>query len=153
MMYSNSLYSRNAGVQNQQSMMEQKRVDNRQSYNAHKMDAPESFGSNSGDMTLDAMERRGLQIKIRTERDSDIAQAGDLMLRFGYYLNQAWDVKNTGLNLMKYYTYWKVTDIWINQGEGVNQRALIDIQNAFFRGVTVWSNPDKIGKVTIYDNE
>lgn len=148
----NSGYTRDTSVTNAQITMEQKRIDNQQIYKAHQLDAPVSYGNNSGDMTLDEMERRGLQIKIRTERDSDISQAGDLMLRFGYYLNQAWDVKKTGLNLMKHYTYWKVADMWINQGEGVNQDSLIDIQDAFFRGVTVWKNPDEIGKVTIYGN-
>ena len=57
------------------------------------------------------------------------------------------------LNIMNYFTYWKASDIWINSGEGVNQKAVKDIQNIFEKGVTIWSDPTKIGKVSVYDNQ
>ena len=132
--------------------MEQKRQANQQQYYTAQLSAPTQFGSDNGDPTLDAFERKGLQVKVRTQSAGNIAQAGDLMLRFGYSLNQVWNVTDSGLNLMKHFTYWEAADIWINEGEGVNQDAQSDIQSAFERGVTVWANPNEIGKVSIYDN-
>lgn len=148
----NSGYARGTSVANAQVSLEQRRIENQQDYKSKRFAAPMKIGANSGDYTLDAMERRGLQIKVRTKRKGDIAQIGDLMLRFGYALQQIWDVKNSGLNIMKNYTYWKADDIWINLGEGVAQNAQNDIKDAFMNGVTVWSDPTKVGKVSIYDN-
>lgn len=149
---SNSGYTRGTGVENAQITLEQRRISNQQKYNSSRLAAPVQYGTTSGDATLDAFERRGLQIKVRTQSDGNIAQAGDLMLRYGYALNQVWNVNDSGLLLMKHFTYWKASDIWINEGDGVNQDAQSDIQSAFESGVTVWSNPNEIGKVSIYDN-
>ena len=148
----NSGYTREQTVDNAKITLEQRRIENLQNYRSKALSNPIAYGSTNGDMTLDAFERRGLQVKIKTELDGYIAQAGDLMLRYGYALNQVWDIGNSGLTLMKYFTYWKASDIWINEGAGVNQGAQQDIKSAFENGVTVWDNPDKIGKVSIYDN-
>lgn len=148
----NSTYTRQTGVENAQITLEQKRIANQQLYYSSRLSAPVQYGTTSGDPTLDAFERRGLQVKIRRQSDGNIAQAGDLMLRFGYALNQVWNVANSGLTLMKHFTYWKAQDIWINEGEGVYQGAQADIRQAFENGVTVWSDPEEIGKVSIYDN-
>lgn len=148
----NSGYTRDIGILNAQITLEQKRIANQQNYQTNKLAAPIQYGQTSGNATLDAYARRGLQFKVRTQSDGDIAQVGDLMLRYGYALNQVWDVNASGLCLMKHYTYWKASDLWINEGEGVNQNAQRDIQKAFLKGVTVWDNPEDIGKVSIYDN-
>lgn len=148
----NSNYTRNNTVDNAKITLEQQRINNQQQYNSYRLNAPVEYGETSGDATLDAFERKGLQVKIRTQSDGNIAQAGDLMLRFGYALNQVWNVENSGLTLMKHFTYWKASDIWINEGEGVNAGALNDIQRIFENGVTVWSNPNEIGKVNLYEN-
>ena len=149
---SNSWYTRWRTVENAKGTLTQKRISNDYAYKQAAMNAPAQYGSYSGDASLDAFERRGIQIKVRTQSDGNIAQAGDLMLRYGYALNQVWNIDESGLTLMKHYTYWKASNIWINEGEGVNQDAQADIQAAFERGVTVWNNPDDIGKVSIYDN-
>lgn len=148
----NSGYLRENAVDNAKITLEQKRIANQQQYYTSRLSAPTQYGADSGDPTLDAFQRRGLQVKVRTQADGDIAQAGDIMLRYGYALNQVVNVQETGLCCMKNFTYWKASDIWINEGEGVNQNAQRDIQRAFESGVTVWKDPDKIGKVSIYDN-
>lgn len=149
---SNANYTRLNAVKNAKISLEQRRISNRNQYYSYRLAAPVEYGATTGDPTLDAFERRGLQIKIRTQAKGEIAQAGDLMLRYGYALNQVWNVMQSGYVLMKHFTYWKAADIWINEGSGVNQDAQKDIQRAFENGVTIWSNPDEIGKVSIYDN-
>lgn len=148
----NSSYLRENAVDNAKITLEQKRITNQQQYYSSRLSAPTQYGVNSGDPTLDAFQRRGLQFKVRTQADGDIAQAGDIMLRYGYALNQVVNVQETGLCCMANFTYWKAADIWINEGEGVNQNAQRDIQRAFENGVTVWKDPTKVGKVSIYDN-
>lgn len=149
---SNADYSRDASVENaQQGMTVAQRTATR-TYQTHRNDAPIQRGSYSGDATLDLFERRGVQFKVRTQRECDIAQAGDMMLRFGYALNQNWDVEASGLKIMKHFTYWKAKDVWVNDGSGVTNTAQHAIQIILERGVTVWNDPDEIGKVGIYGN-
>ena len=149
---SNADYSRDMSVENaQQGMTVAQRTATR-TYQTHQNDAPIQRGAYSGDATLDQFERRGIQFKIRTQRECDIAQAGDMMLRFGYALNQNWDVEESGLKVMKHFTYWKAKDVWVNDGSGVTNTAQYAIQSIFERGVTVWNDPDEIGKVGIYGN-
>lgn len=74
------------------------------------------------------------------------------MLRFGYALNQNWNVEASGLKVMKHFTYWKAQDVWVNYGSGVTNTAQYAIQSILERGVTVWNDPDEIGKVGIYGN-
>lgn len=150
---SNSGYTRNSSVSNEQVTLVQKQYDMSQTYLKHKMDETIIIGANSGDYTLDAFERRGIQIKIRTQTKGAISQAGDVMLRYGYMLNQIWDMHTHSLTPMKHFSFWKANEIWVNTGSGVNQDAQNDIKEAFLNGVTIWSNPEEIGKVSIYDNQ
>lgn len=149
---SNADYSRDTSIKNaKQGMTVAQRTATR-TYQTHQNDAPIQRGTYSGDATLDLFERRGIQFKVRTQRECDIAQAGDMMLRFGYALNQNWDVEASGLKIMKHFTYWKARDVWVNDGSGVTNTAQYAIQSILERGVTVWNDPDEIGKVGIYGN-
>ena len=114
--------------------------------------APVPYGSYSGSMAPDYMGTRGVQIKVRKQSDSAIRQAGDMFTRYGYALNQAWDVRDSGLNLMKHFTYWKASDIWLDDRRSSTNLVNNTISEIFLRGVTVWRNPDEIGRVDFYDN-
>lgn len=96
--------------------------------------------------------QNGVQFRLRTQSDSAIAQASAQFARFGYKLNQLWDVQGTGLTLMKNFTFWKASDIWVDVRNVAGSEVCDAIGDMFRNGVTVWSNPDKIGKVGIYDN-
>ena len=72
--------------------------------------------------------------------------------RYGYALEQSWDVHSTGFKLMKNFTYWKAQDVWVDV-RGSGRSDVADAISAILRnGTTVWSNPEMIGKVSIYDN-
>lgn len=84
-----------------------------------------------------------------TQSAANIARAGDEMLRFGYMLDRQY--KFTKWNVGRYFTYWKLKDYWIRDN------AIADYYQDAIRfflmgGVTVWADPSKIGKVSIYDN-
>lgn len=96
--------------------------------------------------------QNGIQFRLRTQSDSAIAQTAAQFARFGYMLNQIWDVQSSGLNLMKNFTYWQASDVWVDVRNVASSDVGDIISNMFRNGVTVWSDPDKIGKVGIYDN-
>jgi hypothetical protein len=113
---------------------------------------PTPIGKTNGNPTTDYMENRGVQIKVKTQSDSAIRQTGDTFARYGYALNQVWDVKNSGLKLMQHFTYWKASDIWVDDRQSSNNIVQEFITKMFLQGVTVWNNPNEIGRVRIYDN-
>ena len=99
----------------------------------------------------DVYQRRGVRFNVRTQTKSAISQVGDAFLRYGYALHRTWDMSN-GFHYGKHFTFWKAEDIWINEGEGLSGNAVNIIGDIFLKGVTVWRNPNEIGKVSIYDN-
>lgn len=106
----------------------------------------------SGNAEMYSYGMNGIQFRLRTQSESAIKQTVAQFARFGYNLNQIWNVKDTGLNLMETFTYWKASDIWID----IRKAATFGIENAlkniFKNGVTVWKSPNLIGKVDIYAN-
>ena len=106
----------------------------------------------SGNPQPDYMRTRGVQIKVKTQSDSAIRQTGDTFARFGYTLNQIWDVATSGLKLMRHFTYWKAAEIWVDDRKSSNNAINNFIHNMFLNGVTVWNDPTEIGKINVYDN-
>ena len=87
--------------------------------------------------------------QVVTQNEGAIAAAGDEMLRFGYHCNLNW--RFDGWQKMKYFTYWKVADMWIDDFRLPDAYA-DRIRFTLMGGVCVWRSPDIIGKVSIYDN-
>lgn len=108
-------------------------------------------GVYANDPKLDVQQRRGIAVRVKTQRQSDIAQAAAQFARFGYNLNQVWDMSQ-GLTLMKNFTYWQASDIWVVDDKGTPNTVQLNLQDIFTTGVTVWDDPDKIGAVSVYDN-
>ena len=104
----------------------------------------------SGNAAPDYARNRGVQIKVRTQSDSAIRAAGDEFTRYGYALNRMWEVDS--LCLMKHFTYWRASELWLYDKCGTGDSAQNSISAIFRAGVTVWKNPDEIGKVNPYDN-
>lgn len=147
----NATYTRNATVQAAKDDLRQKQREIAADFRSARLRKPVQYGVYAGDGVPDAISRRGVRFNIRTQTKAAIAQAGDAMLRFGYALHRVWDMSN-GLHYCKKFTFWKAEDIWINEGEGLAGNAVNIIGDIFLKGVTVWRNPDEIGKVSIYDN-
>ena len=146
----NSGYTRGTAVTNAQEVLENAQDKAQARYSDARNDVPTAIGSYGGDVAPDAYETRGIQVKIRTQSKSAIAQAGDTFARFGYALNQMWEV--TDLQPMRHFCYWKATDVWVDDMESSNNSVNRTVERIFMDGVTVWTNPDEIGKVSIYDN-
>lgn len=113
---------------------------------------PIQIGETTGAPMSDYFRTRGVQIKVRTESESAIAQAGDHFARYGYALNRMWDVKESGFCPMRNFCYWKASDIWVDDRLSSTSDASKAIQRMFLEGVTLWKNPNEIGRVSVYDN-
>ena len=87
---------------------------------------------------------------IETQPDGAILQAASDFARYGYTLGQEWKLEK--LQVMKHFTYWQCGEVWCS-GEGEALEGVqLAIKNIMINGTTVWSRPDEIGKVSIYDN-
>lgn len=151
MMDNNADWTRDAHVVAEQHNLEQKQREVEAQYLNNRLGEPVKETNYSGDAYPDVFERRGVRVNIRTQTKAAIAQAGDAMLRYGYALHRIWDMSN-GFHYGKHFTFWKAEDIWINEGTGLAGNSVNIIGDILLKGVTIWRNPDEIGKVSIYDN-
>lgn len=148
----NSTRSREIGVINAKETLETAQYTASNRLLDARRGAPVKLTETSGDGANMYYGQNGIQFRLRTQSDSAIAQTAAQFARYGYALNQIWDVESSGLNLMKHFTYWKASDIWVDVRNVASSEIGAAIQRVFENGVTVWSNPDEIGKVGIYDN-
>lgn len=150
--YKNAGNTNEIGILNAKETLETAQDGARLSMMSASKKAPIQLTQTSGDASMYEYGMNGVQFKLRTQSDSAIKQTVAQFARFGYNLNQVWDVKETGLTLMKNFTFWKVNDIWLDIRKASNFSIENGIVNIFKNGVTIWNNPNKIGKVSIYDN-
>ena len=107
-------------------------------------------GGSQADYAPDFYKTRGIQVKVRTQNEDAIAQTASEFARYGYKLNQIYNPET--LTMMKHFTYWKTRECWVYDKSDSNDTSQTAISAIFNRGVTVWANPDEIGKVNPYDN-
>lgn len=92
----------------------------------------------------------GLFANIVTQSKNAISSAGDEFLRYGYMYEKQWAFDGNW-NIGKYFTYWKLRDFWVSDLQ-VPDLYMDKLRFFLFGGVTIWSKPEYIGKVSIYDN-
>lgn len=148
----NSTRTREVGVLNAKETLETAQDTARDGYLDARRGAPSQLTEATGDGANMYYGMNGIQFRLRTQSDSAIAQTAAQFARYGYALNQVWDVESSGLNLMRHFTYWKAADIWVDVRNVASSEVGDAIRRMFENGVTVWGNPDEIGKVGIYDN-
>lgn len=148
----NSEYTRQVAELNAKEILENAASRGMAGINDARNAAPSKVCDYSGNPSTDYMQNRGIQIRVKTQSDSAIRQTGDMFARYGYALNQNWDVATSGLKLMRHFTYWKCADIWVDDRKSSNNVVQNFITKMFMQGVTVWNNPNEIGRVSIYDN-
>ena len=117
-------------------------------WNAAKLRAPNRFGADA--QGLGKVRPLGLFANIVTMSNADVARVGDQMLRYGYSASQS--VRVSSLNVMPRFSYWQASDLWLVSNAGVSEAQQEMIKGILKKGVTVWRNPDDIGKVSIYGN-
>ena len=117
-------------------------------WDAAKLKAPNRFGADA--QGLGKVRPLGLFANVVTMSNADVARVGDQMLRYGYSASQ--NVRVSSLNVMPKFSYWQASDLWLVSRTGVSEAQQEILKSILKRGVTVWRNPDDIGKVSIYGN-
>lgn len=111
--------------------------------------APAQFGANA-DGQSGATAPRALFAQVITQRECDIMNAASAFARYGYALMREFSMER--MQVMRHFTYWKCAEVWCSGNGCALEGAQGAIKDILIRGVTVWSEPEKIGRVSIYDN-
>lgn len=146
----NILESREASEFANKTALEQAEDVTQLAYAQAKNNAPVFHGAYNGDPTPDMFAYRGVQIRVKTQSESAIRQAGDQFLRYGYAYEGNWNIST--LRVMPKFSYWQMEEVWLDVDTDIMEEAKNSIRELFENGVTVWTNPNDIGKVGLYDN-
>ena len=111
--------------------------------------APAQFGANADGQSC-ATAPRALFAQVVTQRECDIMNAASAFARYGYSLMREFSMAN--MQVMRHFTYWKCAEVWCSGNGNALEGAQGAIKDILIRGVTVWSRPEEIGRVSIYDN-
>lgn len=111
--------------------------------------APPQFGANANGQSS-ATAPRALFAQVVTQRECDIMNAASAFARYGYSLMREFSM--TRMQVMRHFTYWKCAEVWCSGNGNALESAQGAIKDILIRGVTVWSKPEEIGRVSIYDN-
>lgn len=111
--------------------------------------APAQFGANANGQS-GATAPRALFAQVVTQRKCDIMNAASAFARYGYSLMREFSM--TRMQVMRHFTYWKCAEVWCSGNGNALESAQGAIKDILIRGVTVWSKPEEIGRVSIYDN-
>lgn len=112
---------------------------------------PTTSGQNGGDLFNIANGLCGVLVKWKRIKPNFINQIGDFWLRYGYYINR-WIKPPANLQCMTNFTYWKMQETNLGSSK-VPELFREAIRGIFEKGVTVWNDPEKIGKTDLADNE
>lgn len=111
--------------------------------------APAQFGANANGQS-GATAPRALFAQVVTQRECDIMNAASAFARYGYSLMREFSMGR--MQVMRHFTYWKCAEVWCSGNGNALESAQGAIKDILIRGVTVWSKPEEIGRVSIYDN-
>lgn len=111
--------------------------------------APAQFGASANGQSS-ATAPRALFAQIVTQRECDIMNAASAFARYGYSLMREFSMER--MQVMRHFTYWKCAEVWCSGNGNALESAQGAIKDILIRGVTVWSKPEEIGRVSIYDN-
>lgn len=90
-----------------------------------------------------------LSVRFKMIDEARIKVIGDYWLRYGYAVHQFMKIPSS-LQVMEKFTYWKLSETYISGAMPEAMKQII--RGTFEKGVTVWKNPDDIGRVDISDN-
>ena len=141
----NANYSRDTTEENAKAQLENAQSDYLDDMRAFAADAPNAHGGYSGQGIHEAMRNRAVHLRAITQDASAISRAGDTFLRYGYRYDGMWNVDSWCPEGAKY-CYWQTSDLIQDMTARPNVMASRTIRAMLEQGITVWSNPDEIGR-------
>ena len=112
---------------------------------------PSVVGQSGGDGFNLANGYMGIEVRYKTVNEQMARVIGDYWGRYGYAAHEVVQMRQRPLNVMRYYTYWKFTDIYIESAECA-EADKDAVRGIFAKGVTVWGDPADIGGIMPCEN-
>lgn len=112
---------------------------------------PSIVGQTGGDAFNLTNGYMGIEVRYKVINVDAVRVIGDYWGKYGYACRECVNMATFGLHQMRYYTYWKFTDIYI-ENASCAESDKDAIRGIFSKGVTIWRKPDEIGTVMPYNN-
>lgn len=111
---------------------------------------PTTSGALGGDAFNLANGLIGVMVRFRQIPPAAMQAIGEVWLRYGYYV-QRFMTLPANLMAMSNFTYWKLHELYVRSSTCPEEYRLT-VKGIFESGVTVWTDPDKIGVTDYADN-
>lgn len=111
---------------------------------------PTTSGALGGDAFNLANGLIGVMVRFRQIPPAAMQAIGEVWLRYGYYVQRFMKLPEN-LMAMSNFTYWKLHELYVRSSTCPEEYRLT-IKGIFESGVTVWTDPDKIGVTDYADN-
>ena len=111
---------------------------------------PSMRGQYGGDIVNVNHGTSELSLRWKMLSGAALTAVGEYWLRYGYAIHRFGQIPSS-LMVMTNFTYWKLSESYIRTApmpESFKQA----IRGIFEKGVTVWSDPAKIGTIDVADN-
>lgn len=115
-----------------------------------KLTQPTTAGQVGGDAFNLATYQWGVDIKVKTLQPAMMNAIGEYWLRYGYAVNRFGRMPESFMVCEKF-TYWKLKETYVTSSSCPESFKQV-IRGIFEKGVTVWANPNDIGRIDIADN-
>lgn len=117
-----------------------------------KLTQPTTSGQVGGEAFNLAVHGWVLSAKVKMVQGGAMRAIGDFWLRYGYAVNRFVDLSTVPLSVMENFTYWQFKEVYVTSAycpEYFKQT----IRGILEKGVTVWTNPDRMGRIDYADND
>lgn len=111
---------------------------------------PSVVGQTQGTVTPMTAYGIHLDCRVRQLSRNAMTRIGEYWMRYGYAMN-TW-IRITHLSLMKYFTYWKLTECYLEKAD-MPETFKGTVRGIFEKGVTVWRDPSYIGTANVRKNK
>lgn len=111
---------------------------------------PTTSGALGGDAFNLANGLIGVMVRFRQIPPAAMRSIGEVWLRYGYYVQRFMRLPEN-LMAMSNFTYWKLHELYVRSSTCPEEYRLT-VKGIFESGVTVWTDPDKIGVTDYADN-
>lgn len=111
---------------------------------------PTTSGALGGDAFNLANGLIGVMVRFRQIPPAAMQAIGEVWLRYGYYVQRFMRLPEN-LMAMSNFTYWKLHELYVRSSTCPEEYRLT-VKGIFESGVTVWTDPNKIGVTDYADN-
>lgn len=115
--------------------------------------APSTIGQVGGEQFALAYLNWSIFCKVKCVQESALNAIGEYWLRYGYKINRFFDFRGdiSRLSVMEKFTYWRLRECYILTSEAPEAHRMA-IRGILEKGLTVWRNPDDMGRLDPADN-